>query len=45
VSDSSEHTYSVELHPLTGRTRVRAFAYEPEELILEGEEDSSEVDH
>ncbi len=43
VSDSNEHTYSVELHPLTGRTRVRAYAYEPEELILEGEEDSSEV--
>ena len=43
VSDSNEHTYSVELHPLTGRTRVRSFAYEPEELILEGDEDSSEI--
>jgi hypothetical protein len=44
VSDNSDHTFSVELHPLTGRTRVRAFAYEPEELILEGDEDSSEVE-
>ena len=43
VSDSSDHTFSVELHPLTGRTRVRAYAYEPEELILEGDEDSSEI--
>jgi len=43
VADNNDHTYSVELHPLTGRTRVRAFAYEPEELILEGDEDSSEV--
>ena len=43
LSDGNDHTYSVELHPLTGRTRVRAFAYEPEELIIEGAEDSSEV--
>lgn len=44
LDDGHDHTYSVELHPLTGRTRIRAFAYEPEELILEGDEDSSEVD-
>lgn len=44
LDDGHDHTYSVELHPLTGRTRIRSFAYEPEELILEGEEDSSEVD-
>lgn len=43
VTDSGDRTFSVELHPLTGRTRVRAFAYEPEELILEGDEDSSEI--
>ena len=43
LSDGNDHTYSVELHPLTGRTRVRAYAYEPEELILEGDEDTSEV--
>lgn len=44
LDDGHDHTFSVELHPLTGRTRVRAYAYEPEELILEGDEDSSEVD-
>lgn len=44
VTDGNDHTFSVELHPLTGRTRVRNFAYEPEELILEGDEESSEVD-
>ena len=43
LTDNYEHTYSVELHPLTGRARVRAFAYEPEELILDGDEDSSEI--
>lgn len=43
LDDGRDHTYSVELHPLTGRTRVRSYAYEPEELILEGDEDSSEV--
>ena len=43
LSDGNDHTYSVELHPLTGRARVRAYAYEPEELIIEGDERSSEV--
>jgi type II secretory pathway pseudopilin PulG len=43
LSDGADRVFSVELHPLTGRTRVRSYAYEPEELILEGDEDSSEV--
>ena len=43
LSDGNDHTYSVELHPLTGRTRVRSYAYEPEELIIEGDARSSEV--
>jgi hypothetical protein len=43
VSDGAGRTFSVELHPLTGRARVREGAYEPEELILDGDEESSEV--
>lgn len=44
LADGSDHVFSVELHPITGRTIVRASAYEPEELILDGDEDSSEVE-
>ena len=44
LTDGHEHVFSVELHPITGRTIVRASAYEPEELILDGDEDSSEID-
>ena len=44
LTDTNDHTYSVELHPLTGRAHVRNYAYEPEDLILDGDEDSSEVD-
>jgi len=43
LSDGGDHVFSVEIHPLSGRARVRASAYEPEELMLEGDEDSSEV--
>lgn len=43
VTDGGDRVFSVEIHPLTGRARVRDFAWEPEELILEGDEDSSEV--
>lgn len=43
VSDGSDRVFSVEIHPLTGRARVRDFAWEPEELMVEGDEDSSEV--
>lgn len=38
LSDASETVYSVEIHPLTGNTRIHNFAYEPlEELGDEGE--------
>ena len=43
VSDGHDRVFSIEIHPLTGRTRVRDFAWEPEELVLEGDEDTSEV--
>ena len=43
LSDGGDHVFSVEIHPLSGRARVRPSAYEPEELMLEGDEDSSEV--
>jgi general secretion pathway protein H len=44
LTDGNDHVFSVELHPITGRTIVRASAYEPEELILDGDEESSEVE-
>lgn len=37
VTDDNDHVYSVELHPLTGRTRVYDYAYEPEEMLDDGE--------
>ncbi len=40
LSDGGDRVFSVELHPLTGRVRVRDHAYEPDELLDEG---SSEV--
>lgn len=43
VSDGGDRVFSVEIHPLTGRARVRDFAWEPEELMLEGDEETSEV--
>ncbi|HKP60505.1 MAG TPA: prepilin-type N-terminal cleavage/methylation domain-containing protein [Polyangiales bacterium] len=40
LGDGRGGVYSVELHPLTGRVKVHAEAYEPKELLqeLEGEE-------
>lgn len=40
LSDGGDRVFSVELHPLTGRTRVRDHAWEPDVLLDEG---SSEV--
>ena len=36
LSDDNDRVYSVELHPLTGRTRVYDYAYEPEEMQDDG---------
>lgn len=36
ISDGSDHVYSLELHPLTGRTRVHNYAYEPEVMLDDG---------
>lgn len=44
LTDDGDSIFSIEIHPLSGRARVRASAYEPEELMIEGDEDSSEVD-
>ncbi|HJL18979.1 MAG TPA: prepilin-type N-terminal cleavage/methylation domain-containing protein [Sandaracinaceae bacterium LLY-WYZ-13_1] len=45
VGDDEDRVYSVEVHPLTGRTRVYDYAYEPEELLDDGRGGSrSEVD-
>jgi general secretion pathway protein H len=35
LSDGWDRVFSVELHPLTGRARIRDFAYEPEEPLTE----------
>ncbi len=42
-NDDEAHVFSVEIHPLSGRARVRNTAYEPEELVLDGEEEEGEV--
>ena len=45
LSDGGDQVFSVEIHPLTGRGRVRAHAYEPEELLDDGDGGgSSEVE-
>lgn len=45
VGDDSDRVYAIELHPLTGRTRVYDYAYEPEEMLDDGEGHSrSEVE-
>ena len=45
LSDGHEGFYSVEIHPLTGRCRVRPEAYEPEAFLDDPDErDFSEVD-
>lgn len=36
LSDGGDRVFSVEIHPLTGRTRVRGHAWEPDELLDEG---------
>lgn len=36
VGDGAERVFSIELHPLTGRTRVYPYAYEPDELLDDG---------
>lgn len=45
LSDGGDRVFSVELHPLTGRARVRDHAWEPDELLDSGSGDqgSSEV--
>lgn len=45
VGDDSDRIYSVELHPLTGRTRVHDYAYEPPVMLDDGSgRTRSEVD-
>jgi prepilin-type N-terminal cleavage/methylation domain-containing protein len=45
LSDGGDTVYSVEVHPLTGRSRIRAEAYEPEDFLDDPEHtDTSEVD-
>jgi hypothetical protein len=45
LSNSSDTVYSVEIHPLTGRAKVHRFAYEPEPIREDAdEEDLSEVE-
>lgn len=45
LSDGSDTVYSVEIHPLTGRTKVYAEAYEPEAFLDDPDDlDVSEVD-
>jgi general secretion pathway protein H len=36
LSDGGDRVFSVELHPLTGRTRVRDHAWEPDHLLDQG---------
>ncbi len=43
LTDDSEHVFSVEIHPLTARARVHSFAFEPEP-IGDDPEDQSEVE-
>ena len=46
LSDGSEDgVFSVEIHPLTGRTKIHSEAYEPEHLLGDPEDpDATEVD-
>jgi general secretion pathway protein H len=44
VTDGGDRVFSVEIHPLTGRARVREGPFEPEELLVDGDEESSEVE-
>ena len=36
ISDGSDQIYALELHPLTGRTRVHNYAYEPDVMLDDG---------
>lgn len=45
LSDGSDSVYSIEIHPLTGRSRIRTGAYEPRDLQGDpSNRDSSELD-
>jgi len=45
LSDGGEGVYAVEIHPLTGRTKIHASAFEPEEFLDDPENlDVTEVD-
>lgn len=45
LSDGGDTVYSIELHPLTGRSKIRPEAYEPREFLDDPEEkDISELD-
>lgn len=45
LSDGGDTVYSIEVHPLTGRSRIRAEAYEPRDFLDDPEEsDTSELD-
>ena len=45
ISDGSDQIYALELHPLTGRTRVHNYAYEPDVMLDDGRGESrSEVE-
>jgi len=46
LSDGGETVYSIELHPLTGRVRIRPEAYEPRDFLDDPDEkdDVSELD-
>jgi general secretion pathway protein H len=45
LGDGRDAVYSVEVHPLTGRVKIHAEAYEPKELLdeIDGKEAESEV--
>lgn len=45
IGDGSDQIYALELHPLTGRTRVYNYAYEPDVMLDDGRGESrSEVE-
>ncbi len=45
VGDDNDRVYSVEIHPLTGRGTVYDFAYEPEQLLDDGDgQGNSEIE-
>jgi hypothetical protein len=45
LGDGRDGVYSVEVHPLTGRVKIHAEAYEPKSLLdeIDGKEEESEV--